>query len=84
MLSTFDLNHIKNALDLAEQGTISPEARSRIAYCRKLIAHAEDKAVIAHASAYARANGSQQITSASHARRYLDGIAADCAAHGTN
>lgn len=82
MLDQFTIGHIKNAFDLAEQGQISPQARSRISYARKLIAVAEEAALIRHAGDHARASGAGQITSAAQARQYLDGVAAKCAIHG--
>jgi hypothetical protein len=82
MLDQFTINHIKNAFDLAAQGQISQEARSRIAYTRKLIAVAEEAALIRQAGNHARASGAGQVTSAAQARQYLDGVAAECAIHG--
>jgi hypothetical protein len=76
------INHILGAFELCEKGQISPEARAKIVYCRKLIGQAKDKELIKQANNYARAIGSEQITTPQRARQYLDGIAADCARYG--
>jgi len=84
MLAQFDINHILAAFELSEAGQISPQARAKIAYCRKLIGLAEDKVLVEQANNYSRAIGSGQVTSPDHARKVLDRIAADCDRYGTN
>jgi hypothetical protein len=82
MLSQFDINHILNAFNLAEDGEISEQVKQRIAYCRKLIKNAEDKFVIEQANEYATAIGSAEIVRVEYVEHFIDMIADDCAAHG--
>jgi hypothetical protein len=42
MLNQFTIGHIQAAFSLAEEGKLSPRAKQKIDYCRKLIAHAEE------------------------------------------
>jgi hypothetical protein len=73
MLAQFDVAHIKAAFLLAEEGKLSPRAKSKIAYCRKLIAHAERQEYAKHMGAYATAIGTKP------SQGLMD---ADCARHG--
>jgi hypothetical protein len=76
MLSQSEIGHIKAAFSLAEEGKLSPRAKQKFEYCRKLIAHAEQQEYAKHMGAYAAAIG----TKPSHG--LMDGIAAECAIHG--
>jgi hypothetical protein len=84
MLDQFTINHIKNAFDLAEAGELSQQAKQRVCYCRKLIKQAEDKIMLEQANAYATAIGSAEIARAKYAQHFIDMIADDCAAHGSD
>jgi hypothetical protein len=76
MLSQFEIGHIKAAFSLAEEGKLSPRAKAKIAYCRKLIAHAEQQEYEKHMGAYAAAIGTKP------SQGLMDGIAKDCARYG--
>lgn len=78
MLDQFTIGHIRAVFSLAEEGRLSPRAKAKIAYCRKLIAHAEQQEYAKHAGAYAAAIGTES------SQGLMDSIAADCAAHGSN
>ena len=78
MLNQFTIGHIRAAFSLAEEGRLSPRAKQKIDYCRKLIAHAEEQERAKHMGAYAEAIGTKP------SQRLMDSIAADCARYGSN
>jgi hypothetical protein len=83
MLSQFEIGHIKAAFDLAGECQLSDLARAKIAYCLRLIEHAENQTRIAMAANYARANGVEAPRSAEAAAKYINSIADACERLGT-
>ena len=77
-LNQFTIGHIRAAFSLAEEGKLSARAQQQIDYCRKLIAHAEEKERAKHMGAYAEAIGTKP------SQRLMDSIAADCQRYGSN